>query len=215
MTRHPAYSRAAGGFTLVEVIVVTFIVLIVGAGLLTTFLTGQTSYVSADAYVLVQQEARRALDSMVRELREAGWGTPSPPYKAPGVIVATASQLDFQLALGYNLTTVPGCPADAVCWGASDQSGVSQHNWSIRYREAAGPNGTTQLVREILNTANVVQPGTRVLANYVNPATTSFAWDNVNRTATITFESRYQHPAIPNGGQTTGMLTSRVRVRNS
>src|SRR3989338_2492892 len=60
------------GFTLVELIVVSALLMIVGGGLLTTFMTGQTSYLSADAYAQVQQEARRAFDNVVRELREAG-----------------------------------------------------------------------------------------------------------------------------------------------
>ena len=80
------------GFTLTEILIVAALLLILGVGLLTVFLNGQTSYLSADAYVQVQQESRKAFDNAVQELRSAGNVSLS----------ADAKQLHFQIARGYN-----------------------------------------------------------------------------------------------------------------
>ena len=189
--------HAARGFTLVEMIVVSVLFLFVIAGLMMTFLTGQTSYVASDAYIQVQQEARRAFDSIVQEARGAG-----------GAITPATGQLDFQTALGYNLG-LAGCTANQVCWGAKDQNNTDQPGWRLRYRVSG-----TQLVREIVNGAGVVEAGTRVLANTVNSTGTSFAWNAGERIVTVTLQCRYQNPRLPGGEQTIGPLTARVRLRN-
>ncbi|MBI3088408.1 MAG: type II secretion system protein [Candidatus Omnitrophica bacterium] len=68
-------SRALGarhrsaGFTLIEVMIVLTILLGVFGAVLISFLVGRRSHVAGDAYVQVQQEARRAVDEMIKELR--------------------------------------------------------------------------------------------------------------------------------------------------
>lgn len=185
------------GFSIVEMMVVMGLFLTVIAGLMMTFVTGQTSYVTTDAYIQVQQEARRAFDNMVRDVRGAG-----------GIIAVAAGQLDFQSALGYNLAIV-GCVANQVCWGAEDQNGTDQPGWGLRYRVVG-----TQLLREIRDGGGVVQPGARVLANYVDSGATSFAWNAGERVVTMSFVGRYQSPRLAGGVQTIGPLTARVRLRN-
>ena len=185
------------GFTVTELIVVTGLFLLLLAGLMSMFLSGQTSYVTTDAYLQVQQEARRAFDNMVREIHGAG-----------GTITAAAGQLDFQTALGYNLA-LAGCVANQVCWGAKDSSGVDQPGWSLRYRVTG-----TQLLRDIRDAGGVTQAGTRVLANYVDSAATTFDWNSGERIVTMTFQGRYQNAQIAGGAQTIGPLTARVRLRN-
>jgi type II secretory pathway pseudopilin PulG len=182
---------------LLEVMVVLLLFSLVLGGLLTTLLTGQASYASAEAYVQVQQEVRRAFDDMTRELREAG-----------GTITAAADQLDFQVSLGYDRTDLAGCPASAVCWGTQAANGLEQSGWSVRYRLDG-----TQLIREVLDEAATVQ-GTRVLANYVDAAASSFAWNVGSRTMTAVLAGRYEHPLATQAVQTIGPLTSRVRLRN-
>jgi len=118
--------------------------------------------------------------------------------------------LDFQVALGYN--QLPPCPAGAICWGARDENRVSRASWKLRYRVAG-----TQLVREIVDSGNVVQPGTRILANFIDGANTSFSWNPTNRTVSIQLQVQYlnsQNRALPGGGQRSGVLTTRVGVRN-
>ena len=195
MTRH----RTTRGFSLFEIMVVTVIFLILLAGLITMLLTGQTSHLTMDASIQVQQEARRAFDHMVREMRSSG-----------GTIAAAGGQLDFQTALGYNLA-LGGCPANQVCWGAKDANGTDQPGWSLRYRVDAGAQ---QLLREIIDGGGTEQAGERVLANYVDAAATSFAWNAGARIVTATLQCRYQDPRLPGGAQTIGPLTAGVRLRN-
>ncbi|PIQ83737.1 MAG: hypothetical protein COV75_05870 [Candidatus Omnitrophica bacterium CG11_big_fil_rev_8_21_14_0_20_63_9] len=184
-------------------IVVTALLVVLGGGLLATFLTGQASFVTSEAYIQVQQEARRAFDNMVRELREAG-GAGFP------IVGGGGSQLDFQIALGYNLAAP--CPANQVCWGAQDQNGTNQSGWRVRYRL---DNAAGQLLRETLNGGGAVQGTARVLANYVNGVT--FAWDAASRVVTINLQLRYASGRIAGGSQQMGNptpLTTRVRLRN-
>lgn len=186
------------GFTLTEILVVLFLVLIVGGGLLTLLLSGQATHLSSEAYVQVQQEARRAFDSAIQELRGAGNVSLS----------ADAKQLHFQLARGYN--TEAACP-NSICWGSETATG----QWVHVVITGAGDN--VQLVRCV--TAALVDPvtdftGCRVLGNRVKGGTSSFAWDAVNRVIALTWEFEYQNPALPGGRQTTTPLMARVRLRN-
>lgn len=195
-------SARATGFTLTEMIIVSALAMILGGALITIFLTGQASYLSADSYIQVHQEARRALDAMVRELREA---------KVPGVTFAAAPALNFQIALGFDLNgTYAACPDNEVCWGAVDSTGTLQPDWTIRYSLSG-----TQLVRQLFN-GGVAQGALRVLANQVDAADTSFAWnaDASVRTVTIKIRVRDTNSRLPGGSMATNILTSQVRLRN-
>ena len=216
--RNPQCARARA-FTLVELIIVSALLMVLGGGLLTAFLTGQASYLSADAYVQVQQEARKAFDNVVRELREAG--PPGPTAGFPKTTVAnppscpTCNQLNFQVAIGYN-SPLANCPASAICWGDT-----AANEW-IHYAAVTLP-GTNilQLVRCVTaNKGDVISAGTaclarRVLAN--NVSSVSFSLDNPADPdmVTIALRIQYTNPRLPGGSQAIGQLTSRVRLRNS
>lgn len=218
MRKHAALSMR--GFTLVEIIIVSALFLILGGGLLTAFLTGQTSYLSADAYVHVQQEARRALDAMVRELREAGnvsCGVVATPGvgAGPGCPAGT-SRLNFQIAKSYNSAQ------GRIDWGNDLGTGaVDGTDYFIHYGLiTTGSN--TQLIRFLGNEGDG-NPGSclagancRVLANNVKTASTSFVWDDAAaaRTLTVRLEIEYRNPRLPGQSQTTGTLTTRVKLRN-
>lgn len=189
--------QVRSGLTLVEMLVVMGIFGVLLAVVSMSMVMSHRSYVSSEAYVTVQQEARRALDNMVKELREAG-----------GTIAAVGAQLDFQVALGYNLA--PPCPLNAVCWGARDQNGTVQFGWSLRYRV----NGT-QLVREIRDAGGVVQPGTRVLANYVSQL--SFVYvGGTTRTLTVQLQVQRTSPQLGGGSMALGLnpLVVQIKLRN-
>ncbi|MBI3082830.1 MAG: hypothetical protein HYY90_00450 [Candidatus Omnitrophica bacterium] len=166
------------------------------AALFATFLTTQRHYASSDAYVHVQEEARRASNAMTRELRNAG-----------GAITAAGSQLDFQLPLGFD--AAPPCLPSTVCWGAFDQGGAAQPSWSIRYRL----NGT-QLVREIRNAEGAVQ-ATRVLANDVGLLSFSYLGAPAN-TVTAQLQILQTSQQLPGGsmGTTPVPLVIQVKLRN-
>lgn len=205
------------GFTLVELLVVAVLTVIVAGGLLTAFLTGQTSYFSADAYVQVQQEARRAFDAMVRELREAG-----PTAGAGTLMNVSGNQLNFQVAMDYT---------SAIQWG----DGVTANNW-IHYwlftNNSLSNNNQVQLLRctsgapgtAFASPAAVVPANCRVLANNVIVPTAPqivFQLDNAAtpRIVTINLQVRYNSGLLPGGSQSLGTqtapLTSRVRLRNA
>lgn len=59
------------GFTLIELMVVLTILLAIFGAVLISFLVGRRSQVAGDAYVQVQQEARRAVDEMIKELHQS------------------------------------------------------------------------------------------------------------------------------------------------
>lgn len=186
------------GLTLTELLVVATVSLVLAGALFLTFLASRNSYLSNEAYVQVQQQARRALDNMVTELRVAG-----------GTITVVGNQLTFQLALGYNLGAP--CPANDTCWGARDQAGANQGGWSVRYRLSGA-----QLVREVLDTGGpppLVQ-ATRVLANNVSQLSFTYVGGTTN-TITMQLQAQQASPLQPGGTLGSGILSSSVRLRNS
>ena len=198
MTRPPR-PRLPGrprGVTLIEMLFTLVLFGIIAGGLVMSFTMSHRAFTTADASVYVQQQARHAFTEMTQELHTAG-----------GVVAAAGNQLAVQLDLGYNLAAP--CPANAVCWGARDQAGAVQSGWSIRYRQ----NGT-QLLREILNTAGVVQVGTRVLANDVTQAT--FTYTGATRTVAVQLQVRRASPNLPGGSiaAAPNALMTTIRLRN-
>ncbi len=219
---NPKYASASG-FTLVEIMMVAILGVLLGAGLITTYLTGQTSYLSADAYIQVQQEARRAFDNMVRELRESGNISCG---MGQTTTTCTDTQLNFQITRGYNQAAP--CPANLICYGSENAAlewvhyGIivnatnSNNTQLVRYITAAG-NGGQAAPASCLAAANC-----RVLANNIDTTTTTFVWDSANRVVTLNVQIRYTSPKLPGGTavsgggwQTTGPLTTRVKLRNS
>ncbi|MBI2885279.1 MAG: hypothetical protein HYY15_03795 [Candidatus Omnitrophica bacterium] len=168
---------------------------IIGA-VFVSFLIGQRSFRSSEAFIQVQQEARRALDNMVKELREAG-----------GTITGPPTELRFQVALGYNLP--PPCPVNDVCWGATDSSGTDQPNWSIRYRLTGA-----QLRREVLDTAGATRASS-VLGNDVSQLTFAYIGGNT-QLVTIDLQVQQVSSQLPGGSMSTGTtpLRTQVRLRN-
>jgi Tfp pilus assembly protein PilW len=196
-------------------VAVLFIVLV--AGLLTTFLTGRTSYLSADAYIQVQQEGRRAFDTMVRELRESGQVT----VTADGV--NGSSRLHFQIARGYN--TEAGAPPlgctvpPSICWGSDTTTG----EW-VHYSLIGAAGNTRQLIR-YRGVQGAAPPASctaandcRVLANYIRHPnednTALFLYDAATQTVTVNLQTELLNPVLPTGRITSPLLTSRVRLRN-
>ncbi|HEX9780595.1 MAG TPA: hypothetical protein VGB20_05205 [bacterium] len=206
--RNAAPRRRArrSGLTIVELVVVALLLGLMTAALLSTFLSGQASFLSTDASIHVQEEARRAFNTVVRELREAGGVSTT-------ALPNGAIQLNFQIARGYNQA---GCP-NAICWGSEQ----ALNEW-VHYSIVGNAGNARQLIRctdtNATGAVTAVVAGCRVLANHVrhpNAANSAaFVWDAANRMVTINLEIEYQNPALPTGVRTTGVLTSRVALRN-
>src|SRR3989338_3281948 len=63
------------GLSLTELIVAMLIMMIILAGVFVVTMAGQRSYYIGDARIQVEQEARRALDTVAKELRSAAKST--------------------------------------------------------------------------------------------------------------------------------------------
>ena len=204
--------RRRVGFTLVEILLVLALFSGLLAALMASLLVSRTSYVSADAFVQVQQEARRAFDAMVKELREAGNVNNNQTTLLP------VQQLDFQVARGYNLP--PPCPAGAVCWGTDDPAFPT--GWAHYVLDAA-TLPAPRLMRCV--TAGRPDPmpanfvGCRVLANHVSAAlaNSSFTYDHGNRIVTVRLQATLTSQQLPGGSVSTtpAPLMTQVRLRNN
>ena len=194
------------GFTLTELLVAAFLSAAIGVGLLASFIVGRTSFLSANVGMRIQEQARQAFDNVVRELREAGKvSTTSLPNGA--------IQLNFQIARGYNQS---GC-LNAICWGSEQ----ALDEW-VHYSIVGNAGNDRQLIRcrnpNELGAVTALGTGCRVLANHVRhpngAGTDAFIWDQSNMVLTVHLEVEYQDSTLPTGSRTTGVLTSRVRLRN-
>lgn len=199
------------GLTLTEMLfVITILVVLVGV-LLVSLLVSRLSYLSAEAYVQVQEQARRAFNAVVQELHQAGHVNNDVAIAEPGV-----QRLDFQIvrAPGYDLAACGG-----NCWGTDTPALPS--GWIHYVLDPTDPQNP-RLMRCV--TANRLDPmpagfaGCRVLAIYVNPslAATSFTYDQGNRIVTVRIQNSISSLQLPGGsmGTTPVPLITRVRLRN-
>ena len=191
--------RRCAGFTLTELLIVGAVMSVVLGGMLVTLINGQASYLFLETSVQVQEEARRAFDAMVREIREAGHAT-----VANGV-------LDFQTPLGYNLT-LNGCEASKICWGALDGANQPQPGWHVRYY-AELSEGRTQLVREVLN--GETSQLKRVLTTLVDGSAASPLFAVSGDVITVNLQLKTpQNYLLPGGVQSFAPLTAKINLRN-
>lgn len=195
----------ARGLTLLELLIVLVIFGGIMGVLLISFLIGRSSYVSADAYIQVQQEARRAFDAMVKELR----GTANIDTELTAANGDTpaggATRLNFQLDRGYN---VSGCTPNAICWGNDTANG----GWVHYVR-----NGT-QLVRCQSGSPDTIITdfsSCRVVANTVQAFLVDYT--NSNRTVILRLTTQLSSQQLPSGSMSTGAapLRAQVKLRNS
>ncbi len=207
----PLRNRSAlRGFTLIEILMVSVIMAVILGAILVTFVSGQASYMSMDSSIQVQEEARRAFDAMVREIREAGSVTPT-------TTVNGKPALDFQVALGYNLT-LTGCNPNAICWGAVDGTGQLKPNYRMQYRLETIATGRAQLVREVLDAGGApLSPAMkRVLSTLVfdPPPNPPFAVSGGVVTIALPFKAP-QNPLVPGSISAQPVtLTTQVELRN-
>ena len=205
------------GFTLVEILVVMAMVGVVMGALLTSFLIGRKSYLSADAYIQVQQEARRAFDVIVKELREARVDGPdgdaftNQPF-------TDVTRVNLQVAEGYDVPA-SGC-GTAICWG--DGTATNDGRW-IHYLPLVASPTNTQLIRcvsagadDVIGSLGDCNAGTvRVLANNVQTFLASYV-DAPDKTVTIQLAIQQVSQQLAGGSMSTtpAPLRTRVRLRN-
>lgn len=194
--------RSWTGFSLIELLIIVGVLGVVTGALVLLLTSGQRSMLSADAYVHVQQEARRALEAMSRDLRKANnidTELTSPGSDTPS---GGATRLNFQISRGYN---VSGCTPNATCWGNDTSNG----GWIHDLR-----NGT-QLVRcqsTASDTTITDFSGCRVLANYAETFLVDYA--SSTRFVTLRLQVKRSSSLLPSGAMDTGTLRTQARLRN-
>lgn len=194
--------------TVFEVMLAAVIFGGISAILMGLLLIGRTSYVSADASLQVQQEARRAFDAIVKELHGAGQVNNSVTIPEPGV-----QRLDFQIIRDYDTAACGG-----ICWGTDDT--ILPNGWVHYVVDTADPQNV-RLMRCItanrLDAIPVGFAGCRVLANRVNQANSFFSYDNGSGTVTVRLQIAIVSTQLPGGGMSLSptALVTRVRLRNA
>ena len=198
--RAPCSRRA--GFTLVELLIATGIAVVLLGAMFLMLRGGRQAWVSQDALLQVQQEARRALDAMTRELR--GVNHINSPDTDIGIDFTDATRLNFQIDRGYN---VAGCTSDAVCWG----NDTTNDGW-VHYLVING-----QLARCQSDGADDVvsdATGCRIVANQV----ASFSADYADSSRTVTLHLQVTRTSSELGGGALSVapapLRAQVRLRN-
>jgi len=95
------------GFSLLEVMIVTTILVVIVGGIFQVLSAGLNAYNSGTVLVDVQGLARRTMEGMIREVQGAGLSTVSPTPPLPGQ--TGTSTITFQQATGYS--------GGSVTWG--------------------------------------------------------------------------------------------------
>ncbi len=193
------------GFTLLELFIGIVIFGVLLGALLVTFLVGSHSFLSGELVVQSQQEARRALGRLTKELRNAGKVNNAITIAAPGV-----QRLDFQIARGYDATTCGG-----ICWGSDDTA--LPNGWIHYVLDATNPQHV-RFVRCVtanrLDSMPAAFAGCQVLANEVDSAlaNTGFTYDDPSRMIEIRIQISIVSPRLPQSFTTP--ITTRIKLRN-
>ena len=114
MTTLARLARSQRGFTLAELLVVIAILSLMLAGLVSVQMSGQSSYLIGAHRVEAQQNARVALELMVRELRSAASVTAVPTATNMTFVDENSTVVQYQLAGTTLNRTATGC---ATCTG--------------------------------------------------------------------------------------------------
>ena len=191
------------GLTLIELLIEAGALALVTGAVMLMFTSGHDSFLSANAYLHVQQEARRALEAMSTELRTANNLDTELTDAEEDTPAGGATRLNFQISRGYD---VNGCTADAVCWGNDTGNDGWVHylvsNAQLFRCQSSGPPDT--------NITDV--SACRVLANDAQ----SFLVDYTSGTRTVTLRLQVRNTStlLPGGAMDTGTLRVQTRLRN-
>jgi len=93
------FLKSHTGFTLVELMVTLAVSILIAAALYATYLMQQRSYQMQSSVIEVQQNARTALDLMVRDLRMAGL---DPATKPAGATIHIANETSLYFSADMN-----------------------------------------------------------------------------------------------------------------
>ena len=219
----PEADQSQEGFTLIEILISLSIFLLVLLGIYELFDWNRATYVSSQRKVDVQQNARVALDEIVRQIRMAGYfpeNFPTPPTPA----LANPIQIATDVALAI-YGDVDGSGASNVFLFCRDGSFVRRQTGGqgvlAAYNCTAGQilaENVTSLQFTYYDTNNTAIPDPPTPAYQLDaqvlgavPTFASTAQRGAVRTVLITLTAREDVPGQPPQVYT---LTSSVRLRN-
>ncbi len=109
MTQKMKSNRAgSSGFTLIEIIIVLFIMAVVVSAVYALFAKSQRTYTGQDQLVELQQNLRSALEMMAQELRGAGYHPKVYSRIEAGIVTAEAQRIRFKADLDSSGSIEPG-----------------------------------------------------------------------------------------------------------
>ena len=186
------------GFTLIELMVVILIFSIIVAAIFGVLTMGRQSWQTGTTQVQLQQETRKAMDWMVKEIRPAK------------LISISGSSIKFKVPIDEDIidTTVDNDVLDVngdIEWGAND--GINDRlDWTIEYSLSIS-NGQT--LRKVFDNASIEQINLRkVLANKI----IMLSFNSVSASE-ISVGITAQKDAIP-GRTMQSNLQSQITLRN-
>lgn len=92
--------RGQEGFSLIEVIIVTVILVVILGSVLEVLSVGLGTFNTGSVLTEIQAQARRVIDDVAKELQQAGMSTISPTPPATGTDGTTT--ITFQTCVGYS-----------------------------------------------------------------------------------------------------------------
>lgn len=190
------------GFSLVEVLIASAVLAILVSAVLGIMVVGLQTFNSGNAITVIQNQARRIMDSIAKEIQPAGLSTISPTPPALGS--AGTHTITFQPCTGYD--------------GASDPPQQWGNVTTIAFAYDSGEtndgvdNNGDGLIDEGLVTKTVVgatSSQTKILGHWVKENGLSFNLDGTLLTITLEMQKR--------GGKNELLetsLTTTVQIKN-
>jgi len=161
--------RGRSGFTLVEVLIAMLIGGVVLAAVMASFQSQHNTYLAQDQVVEMQQNARAAMDMLVRDIRSAGYDPTHDKLLGAGITTAGANNLVFTRDNGAGgLETLDYSLFDAFEFTAPPSNDGLPDDLARDFTPAGGVSGGRQVVAE-----NISQLEFRYLDGSGNPTATS------------------------------------------
>jgi type IV pilus assembly protein PilW len=136
---HKSYARA--GFTLMELLVAMTISLVVLAGVAKTFTAQSRQNTAEEQISQMQQNARAALDLMVREIQMAKYNPAGTAFSSVYGVTYSASQLEIKADMNSDgtISTSNGSVEDII---------YAHDSANVRITRKLGSGGTPEIVAD-------------------------------------------------------------------
>ncbi len=206
------------GFSLVEVLVVLVIMGVVVGAAYALFTLSNKTYRNQDRVVVMQQNARGAIEMLTQELRMAGYyNNPDPPVTADfGILIAEQTRIQFSqdLNVNFRITGNDGNPEpnEVVTYDWVQDENLLRRSTNWLPRNANPPtNPPPQNFADNITTFNLqyFRINNNALTLFVPDATTL----NQIRLVRVTIQAESEVPGAT-GGLGFYTLTTDVGLRN-